>query len=295
MKKVLALLNALVITTVGVGSIVSCQKVNNDNNVQVPITTENLTAFFATNNSFVYKGEFFFKDESLQSEEDTERMTSGVTTTMFRNILNQTLVKKFNIFFTYLQSDYTFRIYNMKEFNGYILNQIYNLKFDLTITSKKNNINFKQENLVLQFTETKQYDEYKWLIEYVNGYINFGKSILWQDFWGFPRFPIEVLAIINSEFPKEIYNQNNNIKVLNLISKYCTEIFSDNDLSSQWFYREKRIEVITNSYEYLGQLPETYKDGIRAKVNLTFTYLNNKELFVIKDVELWMPFFHVQL
>ncbi|AOX43760.1 hypothetical protein S100390_v1c04170 [Spiroplasma sp. NBRC 100390] len=118
MKKVLALLNALVITTVGVGSIVSCQKVNNDNNIQVSIATENLTAFFATNKTFVYKREFFFKDESLQSEEDTEWIQYGWVSILYTVIIDNTFGQVFNAYFIYLPNEF--------------------------IT--KNNINFSQEN-----------------------------------------------------------------------------------------------------------------------------------------------------
>ncbi|WHQ37602.1 hypothetical protein E7Y35_05750 [Spiroplasma sp. SV19] len=253
-----------------------------------------MTAFFAANQTFEYRGEFFFKDKLLQTPEDTKRMESGWVSNLYSSLINDIFSQKFNAYFTYLPNEYVFKLWNVKTGYEYTLNQTYEFNFTIAIKSNKNNIDFKAENLVLKFTETKQFAEQQWLDEYIDYYIRLGNAMWIPKFPDFrPHLLDSPLAVWNDQFPQKKYEENNNPEILKAISEYYVQAFSDEtDTNAKWFYREKRISVVANNYEYLGEIPAGLPKGVRAKTNLTFSYLNNNQITATRDVELWMKYWY---
>ncbi|WHQ37571.1 hypothetical protein E7Y35_01915 [Spiroplasma sp. SV19] len=253
-----------------------------------------MTAFFAANQTFEYTGEFFFKDKSLQTADETDRIQHGWASNIYDVLIDSTFGQKFNDYFTYLPNEYSFKLGNVKVYYKYTLNQTYEIKFMVIIKSNKNDIDFKQENLVLKFTETKQFAEQQWLDEYINYYIKLGDVMWTQKFSGFrPHLLDSPLALWNEQFPQKKYQENNNPEILKAISAHYVQAFSsETDSHAKWFYREKRIKAIANSFEYLGPIPVGRPEGVRVKANLTFSYLNNNKITATRDVELWMDYRH---
>lgn len=108
---------------------------------------------------FEYQGEFFFKDELEQTEEEMEKMTGGTVSSIHKFLLDQIFGEKFRNYFSYVSFEYKFRALNLQTYPGYRLGQTYDITFNVSIKSNKNKIDFQQNNLVLKFTETKQYGE----------------------------------------------------------------------------------------------------------------------------------------
>ncbi|WP_283272672.1 translocator protein [Spiroplasma sp. SV19] len=260
---------------------------------------ENLTLFFTKYNTFKYKGDFFFKDARFQSEMDKARMTADRTDNMFKSLLDQNLGQKIRNYFSYLPSEYNFEIKNLTHFNSYQLNTLYSLKFQLKITSLKNNFNFIQDNLVLQFTETKQYDEQRWLTIYLD-YLESWGSFLWaKKYPGFENnghLPNHPFAKWTTEDDKKAFTKNNDDTVLGFLSKYYTNLFSNQGIEEDlWLYQDKQFQVNTLDYQYLGPTPcdSNGQEGVRAQVTLLFTSFENFEITATKSYELWMEYSHV--
>ncbi|ELL44140.1 hypothetical protein [Spiroplasma melliferum] len=245
---------------------------------------------------FEYQGEFFFKDELEQTEEEMEKMTGGTVSSIHKFLLDQIFGEKFRNYFSYVSFEYKFRALNLQTYPGYRLGQTYDITFNVSIKSNKNKIDFQQNNLVLKFTETKQYGEQEWLEKYVDYYINQSNQIWVDKYEKFNnRLLINPLATWNDDFPKTKYLEKSNPKILADISEYYTRRLSRDDTPTKWFYPEKKLTITANSYEYLGIAPESYShEAFRAKVKLTFAYLNNPQITVTRDAELWMKYFHVQ-
>ncbi|ELL44139.1 hypothetical protein [Spiroplasma melliferum] len=295
MKKFLMLLNAILFPVISFLAVCACKNINDIIVRKVPLTTANLTTFFEKNNVLEYTGEYFFKDADTQTENETFRMTKGRIERMFKSLLDQTLGQKIRKHFSYKPSEYYFKIAKLTHFPSYKLNQFYDFHFQLIIDFQ-NQFYFQQDNLVLRFKETKQYNNEKWLKVYLD-YLRNCSTYLWQrKYLGYEKngsLPYHPDAQWTSKNSKVAFTKNNDTYVLNLLSDYYANLWNDvNITGGLWFYKDKQFHVNVIKYEYLGKTPaRLYKNnGARAKITLTFTSKSDNRINATASYEIWMEY-----
>ncbi|AOX43758.1 hypothetical protein S100390_v1c04150 [Spiroplasma sp. NBRC 100390] len=300
MRKFLLLLSVGILSTTTTLGVVSCKETNDMTIRKVSLNYKNLKLFFTKYSIFQYQGEFFFKDAQLQTRADTKRMTAERTDNMFKSLLDQTLGQKIRKYFFYIPSEYNFEIKNLTHFDRFLLEVPYALEFQLRITSLKNNLDFTENNLILQFTETKQYDEQRWLTIYLDYLENWG-SFLWaKKYPGFEEsghLPHHPFANWTTKENKNIFTKDNNKMVLAFLSEYYTNLFIKKGLGQGlWLYQDKQFQVEVINYQYLGATPFEYsrQEGVRAWVTLLFTSLLNTKITATQSYELWMEYSYLQ-
>ncbi|WP_338969401.1 hypothetical protein [Spiroplasma endosymbiont of Labia minor] len=295
MRKLLTTLATMIIAVSSLSEVVSCY---NSNNVEQkkPITEENLANFFKQNNTYEYTGEYFFKDQSEQSKKENSNFSS-ISNFYFDKLISNSFSTKFNNKFNYNLHDYNFSIWEGDPswlIEGIQINTlskfIFNLSIYNTLTKK---LIFEAKNLIFNFLETSQYNDYDWFMNNIDfwkgdGRVIFSNSIAY--FSGYNHMIIEPVAIYDTNEEKNKYLQNNDLFVLDDISRQYTDFFSsDNDW--YWLYEDKKMNISATKYEYLGDIPDKDAEyGVRSKTSLKFISLSDSTLSTEESVDLWMKY-----
>ncbi|WP_425380530.1 translocator protein [Spiroplasma endosymbiont of Stenodema calcarata] len=263
---------------------------------KVELNRENLILFFQTYNIFKYKGDFFFKDAMAQTLAETKRMTPTRINNMFKSLLDQTLGQKIRKYFIYNPSSYLFEIDDLTHFNCFKFETLYHLTFRFKLTSLKDDFIFIQDDLSLQFTETKQYDKERWLkiyLDYLKNWGNFLWTKKYSDFENNGHLPHRPFAEWTIAEDKKEFTKNNSPVILDFLSKHYTNLFSNQGIKQDlWLYEDKQFEVQVTSYQYLGVAPPgiSGEPRLRALVTLVFTNLDDKKITASQNYELWMEY-----
>ncbi|WP_338969398.1 hypothetical protein [Spiroplasma endosymbiont of Labia minor] len=296
MKKLLTILTTMTTAISPISEVVSCYNSNSEEQKK-PITEENLESFFKQNNTYEYTGEYFFKDESKQSKKENSNFLD-TSEFYFDKLISNSFFTKFNQEFNYILHNYSFII---REGNpswlieGIQLNTLSKFIFDISIYSiSTKKLVFTAKNLIFNFLETSQYNDYDWFINNIDFWKGDGRTVFSDKpnySEDYKHMMLEPLALYKTDEEKNKYTQNDNPFVLDDISKSYTKYFSF-DSEPYWLYEDKKMNITATKYEYLGDRPDMDAEhGLRSKTSLKFTSLSDSALSTEESVDLWMEYF----
>ncbi|WP_144060297.1 hypothetical protein [Spiroplasma syrphidicola] len=257
--------------------------INNTEDKKVHLNSKNLDLFFGKNNIFNYKNGFFFKNLLNNSSEIDDHFLYN-SRYLINMLIYQIIIKKIESNFHFNSNEYLIKIKSNDFLNKNIsfnYNQSYKIKFAFCILSKdkNNNLLYKNENLILIFTQTYLYSKQEWINNFIDYQINF--NVTKNENINYFR---EIFEDSLTPENKYDYTLNNLENIRENLSIFLTNLYANNILNnkSYWLYNDYKIKANVEYYKYLGKIigKNNFSEFLKEYLSLTFHFLDNPSIKV---------------
>ncbi|AGM26422.1 hypothetical protein SSYRP_v1c08330 [Spiroplasma syrphidicola EA-1] len=279
MKKLLSLLGVITLVSSATTPLVGCGTNENATNPvqeKLEINKENLTKYFAENNTWNYEGEFFFKDLKDQNEESQNEIVTAIriaTIYLFDNLIRPKFIETFN----YIPENYFISVVpSLDGMKGFEYDTDYKINFSITFQEKNEfgAIIFNYTNLMLNFKTTGIYNRTDWIKEFSKYFFSAETSLVGIKKQGLSYFSLGSVGDALTEQNISNYSESNNENAKINISNELTLLLSDknNNSESFWFYDDYKLSLDVKKYEFIGKLKDENK--FVERIDGTFSYIN---------------------